>query len=130
MDRYLYRDILNNRDYLEWRELIDQLNKEYHKRYIYKDDGHNKDDGLNKDNGLFCRRCDIGPLFNYRTLPPDPDSYDPSNYCIYNFVMFSPCFDPHWPCPPCEEFECNCYNYNYEQKHDPEPVSEFLPENY
>ncbi len=37
MDRYLLNDILEYRDYMRWRKLIDEVNKEYHDKVYYSD---------------------------------------------------------------------------------------------
>ncbi len=55
MDRYLLIEILENRDYLDWRGLINQLNKEYHNRY-YSDNME----------VIKCQRCNY-VLWNWRT---------------------------------------------------------------
>ncbi len=53
MDRYLLNDILEERSYLEWRELMSKVNKEYHDKLYYA------------WKCLRCRRSDIY-LWNWR----------------------------------------------------------------
>ncbi len=59
MDRYLYREIIELKDYIEWRILIDMLNREYHKKLYY---------GFNRvfiRECVSCRVCDKS-LWNWR----------------------------------------------------------------
>ena len=55
-------DILEDRDYMEWRELISQLNNEYDDRYEYSRSYDERD-------CISCRKCGIS-LWNYRMRWP------------------------------------------------------------
>ena len=60
MDRYLLNDILEERSYIEWRELIKEVNKEYHDKVYYGE--HLRHWG----ECLRCRRSSIN-LLNWRS---------------------------------------------------------------
>ncbi len=59
MDRYLLNDILEYRDYMGWRAIIDKLNEEYHDKVYYGEPGKNWGECLR------CRRSKTD-LWNWR----------------------------------------------------------------
>ncbi len=60
MDRYLLNDILKERSYIEWRDKIDEVNKEYHDKIYYDEPGEIYGE---------CLRCRISNMFlwNWRS---------------------------------------------------------------
>ena len=59
MNKYLFNDILEERSYLEWRDGIDELNKEYDDRFYY---GQGE---FCHSNAIRCQQCDSS-LWNWR----------------------------------------------------------------
>ncbi len=57
MNKYLLDDILNDRDYMEWREKINQVNGEYHNKLYYCEEID--------DEGVSCTCC-ATYLWNWR----------------------------------------------------------------
>ena len=72
MDQYLLNDILKKRDYMSWRDGIDELNKEYDERVYY---------GIYVTNEecVRCRKCHC-MLWNWRNM-------DNNNVCIFNVYI-------------------------------------------
>ena len=73
MDRYLFTDILEHRDYIDWKTLINETNREYHDRYYY---GKKRYDYYTSE-VIRCKRCSC-ILWNWRR------SDVPIGSCIYN----------------------------------------------
>ena len=65
MDRYLLNDILEERDYIEWRDKIDELNKEYHRRVYYGTNMRKSICILEKRECIRCQWCRY-PLWDFR----------------------------------------------------------------
>ena len=57
MDAFILYDILEQRDYLEWTALINEVNKEYHDEYYW--------DWYLLTEALICQRCDY-VVYNWR----------------------------------------------------------------
>ncbi len=54
MDAFIFTQIINDKDYLEWRKLIDQVNEEY-------------DDKVYYDECIMDKKATCTMLWNYRS---------------------------------------------------------------
>ncbi len=62
MDAFIFNQIINDRDYLDWKAMVGKLNKEYHDKLYYGGD-RLLYDGCEY---LKCKKCNI-ILWNWRT---------------------------------------------------------------
>ncbi len=78
MDRYLLNDILEERSYSEWRELISQLNQEYHNKVYYGEREHAADD---------CLRCPRSDAYLWNWLADEGECIRsrPVEYVLWNW---------------------------------------------
>ncbi len=81
MDRYSFREIIELRDYMDWRGLIKELNEEYHRKlsYEYCD--------TFKCYCIICREC-LVPLWNWRSIARPGTYFLP----IYRIIQGRKCF--------------------------------------
>ena len=104
MDRYLLSEILDYRDYLEWRKLISQVNKEYHHEFYYGCVRYSSIECLR------CRNCDL-ELWNHRCRNCDLELWNHRSYRIYQIRKMRPdCYDVFYIRKMNDEF--NCYDGN------------------
>ncbi len=93
MNKYVIEDILEMRDYIDWRELIKLINKEYHSGYY-----------LDETQVLRCAQCGA-TSWNWRSIPL---LY--SNNLIHHIIKVGSCLICHYI--KTGEFEpiyCDCY---------------------
>ncbi len=58
MDAFIFTQIINDEDYIEWKALINKLNEEYHSTVYYGE-------GISAMNVIRCRKCRSN-LWNWR----------------------------------------------------------------
>ncbi len=75
MDRYSFREIIELRDYMDWRGLIGKLNRQYHEKLSYNFNMGFMTECVN------CRVCNL-PLWNWRSSNPFGNIYENEIYQI------------------------------------------------